>query len=736
MSQSDGTTSLTAALHANRGMIFPIACVGLLLVLLVPLPAAVLDLLLVLNLTLSIIILVTTIYVSSPREFAVFPSLLLAITLFRLVLNVATTRLILGGDGSEDSAGQVVQTFSHFVTSGSVAVGAILFLIIFVIQFVVITKGGSRISEVAARFVLDALPGKQMAIDADLNAGVITRQEAHERRDAIAREADFYSAMDGAGKFVRGDAIAGVVITFVNILGGVYVGMSVHNIPWSQCLEAYTKLTIGDGLISQVPAFIVSLGAGLIVTRSSSAGSDLGEDVIGQVLGKPKALIVAAGFLAVLALMGMPPMPLIVVGGGCAALAYVLTRRKPDAAVIASTPAAEPLERPAVERLLDLDVLELEIGPGLVKLADPRHGGELLQGVAGVREQIALELGVIVPAVGIRDSDRLGVNDYAIRLRGQTIARGVVYPDQFLAIDNGEATGAIPHGEETAEPARHRLAYWITESQQEEAAQLGYIIVESPVVLVSHLTEVLRTHAHELLTRQAVRSLLENLKSRAGAVVEEVVPNQIKPGELQRVLQNLLRERVPIRDLETILETVGDCAGRTHDTELLAEHARVALGRTICRQYVDEHDRLRCLMLEPELEELIAGHVEQSEAAAAHGGAHGAHGNGHAYDGAINTMPPATAQRIGQELADAAMQYSRGGVPPVVICAPVVRSTVRKLIEPTAAHVAVLSLAEVVCDVTPEVVGVVGDMTGERAVEDSGDDGDLAVEDGYESSNV
>jgi flagellar biosynthesis protein FlhA len=335
------------------------------------------------------------------------------------------------------------------------------------------------------------------------------------------------------------------------------------------------------------------------------------------------------------------------------------------------------------------------------------------------------------------------VNDYAIRLRGQTIARGVAYPDQFLAIDNGEATGAIPHGEETAEPARHRLAYWITESQQEDAAQLGYVIVEAPVVLVSHLTEVLRTHAHELLTRQAVRSLLENLKSRAGAVVEEVVPNQIKPGELQRVLQNLLRERVPIRDLETILETVGDCAGRTHDTELLSEHARVALGRTICRQYVDEHDRLRCLMLEPELEELIAGHVEQSEASSTHGGAHGAHGTGHGashagggYGGAINTMPPATAQRIGQELADAAMQYSRGGVPPVVLCAPVVRSTVRKLIEPAAAHVAVLSLAEVVGDVTPEVVGVVGDMTGERDVEDPGSDGDLPVEDGYESSNV
>ena len=727
MATAQGTTSLSSSLHANRGMIFPLSCVALLLVLLVPLPTQVLDLLLMLNLTLSVIILVTTIYVATPREFAVFPSLLLAITLFRLVLNVATTRLILSGSGTDESAGQVVRTFSDFVTSGSVAVGAILFLIIFVIQFVVITRGGGRISEVAARFVLDAMPGKQMAIDADLNAGVITRQEAHERREAVAREADFYSAMDGAGKFVRGDAIAGVIITFVNILGGMYVGMFEHGMRWSECLGVYTKLTIGDGLVSQVPAFIVALGAGLIVTRSSSAGSDLGEDVIAQILAKPKALLVAACFLAVLAVMGMPWQPLLIIGGGCAGLAWVLTRHERQATDEIVEERAEPSEQPTVERLLDLDVLELELGPGLVKLADTQRGGDLLHRVAGVREQIALDLGLIVPSVGIRDSDRLGVNDYAIRLRGQSIARGVAYPDQFLAIDNGDATGTIAHGNETAEPARHRLAYWITESQQEEAERLGYVILEAPAVMVSHLTEVLRTHAHELLTRQAVRSLLDNLKTRAAAVVEEVVPNQIKPGELQRVLQNLLRERVPIRDLETILETVGDYAGRTHDTDLLSEYARMALGRTICRQYVDEHDRLPCLMLEAGLEELIAGHVEQSDPGAGHAPGHG---------GVINTMPPATAQRIGQELGDAAAQFARGGVPPVVLCAPVVRPAVGKLLEPLAPHVAVLSLAEVVGDVTPQVVGVVGDANGEHVVGDHGDNGDQAVEDGYESSNV
>ena len=451
-------------------------------------------------------------------------------------------------------------------------------------------------------------------------------------------------------------------------------------------------------------------------------------------LAKPKALLVAACFLAVLAAMGMPWQPLLIIGGGCAALAWVLTRHDSQAIDEIAQERAEPVEQPTVERLLDLDVLELELGPGLVKLADAQRGGDLLHRVAGVREQIALELGLIVPAVGIRDSDRLGVNDYAIRLRGQGIARGVAYPDQFLAIDNGDATGTIAHGDETAEPARHRLAYWITESQQEEAERLGYLIIESPAVIVSHLTEVLRTHAHELLTRQAVRSLLDNLKTRAAAVVEEVVPNQIKPGELKRVLQNLLRERVPIRDLETVLETVGDYAGRTRDTDLLSEYARVALGRTICRQYVDEHDRLPCLMLEAGLEELIAGHVEQSDSGVGHAPGH---------DGAINTMPPATAQRIAHELCDAAAQFARGGVPPVVLCAPVVRAAVRKLLEPLAPHVAVLSLAEVVGDVTPQVVGVVGDANGGDAngrdangEQIVGDHGDQAVEDGYESSNV
>ena len=477
------TTSAFDRLRAHRGMIFPVACVSLLLVLLIPLPTAVLDFLLVLNLTLSVVILVTTIYVQSPREFQVFPSLLLAITLFRLVLNVATTRLILSGDGTESSAGEVVRTFSHFVTSGSVTVGAIIFLIIFVIQFVVISKGGSRISEVAARFELDALPGKQMAIDADVNAGLITQQQAQERRKEVAQQADFYAAMEGAGKFVRGDAIAGVIITLINIIGGLYVGMWSRGLPLSDSLPLYTTLTIGDGLVSQIPAFIVALGAGLIVTRQSG-DSDLGEDVIAQMLAKPQALLVAAVFLAILATMGMPLIPLIILGTCCVGLAYVL--RTPPVAAAKADDVIVPAKKETkeVERLLDLDVLELAIGHGLAKLAND----ELLDRVVAVREQIAVELGILVPAITVRDSEKLGVNDYSIAIRGQLVARGVAYPDQFLAIDTGEAAGPIQHGEETADPARHRLAYWITESQRDDAELLGYVVLESPAVMLSHVT--------------------------------------------------------------------------------------------------------------------------------------------------------------------------------------------------------------------------------------------------------
>jgi flagellar biosynthesis protein FlhA len=700
MATAVATNPIIAKLQANRGMLFPLACVSLLLVILIPLPTQVLDFLLVINFTLSVVVLVTTIYVKSPLEFAVFPSLLLAITLFRLVLEVATTRLILtAGDRFSDpnmaihGAGEVVNTFASFVAAGSLAVGIIIFIIIFVIQFVVITKGATRISEVAARFTLDAMPGKQMAIDADLNAGNITEPQARKRREDIAQEADFYGAMDGASKFVRGDAIAGLVITFVNILGGLYVGMVEHGWDLFPTLKLYTQLTIGDGLVSQIPAFIISLGAGLIVTRTSSR-KDLGDEMLMQVFTNPKSLIVAAAFLGLMSTTGLPKIPMFILGSCCASLAWVMTRgqertaRAAAAAVERDKIAKKEPEK--VEKLLDLDAMELEVGYGLVKLVDTTKGGDLLDRISLIRRQIAVDLGIIVPPIRIRDNMQLGANDYAVKIKGQVVGRGVTYPEQFLAMDNGATTGPIANAEKTTEPAFGLPAYWITEPQRAQAELLNYTVVEATAVLATHLTEVIKSHAYELLTRQEVKNLIENLKARVPALIEEVIPTQVKPGELQKVMQNLLRERVPVRDLETILETLGDYSSRTKDLEVLTEYVRNALSRSICKQYVDERDRLWCVTLDPTLEDLINGHIERSER------------------GATNTMPPQTAQQIVKQISEKAVELTQTGRSAVVLCSPQVRSALRRMIESALPHVAVLAYNEVAAEVSVEAVGMVG----------------------------
>jgi len=681
-------------------MAFPLAFICLLLVILVPLPTQILDFLLVINITISVIILVTTIYVKSPLEFSVFPSLLLAVTLFRLVLNVATTRLILtAGDRAATpeqavyAAGDVVNSFSSFVTGGSLVVGVIIFVIIFVIQFIVITKGGSRISEVAARFTLDAMPGKQMAIDADLNAGAINEAEARKRREEISQEADFYGAMDGASKFVRGDAIAAVIITIINILGGLYVGMFEHGWPLMKCMELYTKLTIGDGLVSQIPAFIVSLAAGLIVTRTSSK-SDLGDELIGQVLAKPRALVIAGAFLVILAMTGLPKPPLLILGACCGGLAFVLTRneiRATEAAVKKTAADKTAKKEPEkVEKLLDLDTMELEVGYGLVRLVDTARGGDLLDRISMIRRQIAMDLGIIVPPVRIRDNMQVGANDYLIKIKGQTVARGETFPEQYLAMDNGATSGPIPGATVTKEPAFGLDAYWITEPQRNQAELLNYTVVEATAVLATHITEVIKRHAHELLTRQEVKNLVDNLKARVPALVEEVIPTQVKPGELQRVCQNLLRERVPVRDMETILETLGDFSQRTKDLEILTEYVRNALARSICKQYVDEHDKLWCVTLDPSLEDLISGHLERNER------------------GVTNTMPPQTQQQIVQQVAARVAELTQTGRSAVVLCSPHIRAALRKMIEGSLPHVAVLAFNEVVPDVSVEAIGLVG----------------------------
>ena len=693
---------LVIKLAANRDLLFPVAFIGLIAVILVPLPPFVLDLLLVVNITLSIIILSTTIYVKSPLEFAVLPSLLLAITLFRLVLNVATTRLILtAGDRTKDpkeamhAAGEVVMAFSSFVTGGSLIVGIIIFIIIFVIQFVVITKGATRISEVAARFTLDAMPGKQMAIDADLGSGNITEPEARKRRAEVSQEADFYGAMDGASKFVRGDAVAAIVITFINILGGFYVGMVDHGWPWREVLKLYTILTIGDGLVSQIPAFIVSLGAGLIVTRSSSRG-ELGNEVATQIFAKPEALVIACAFLLLMSITGLPMTPLMIMGAACGGLAFLVKRNNVakvavQAKVEADKTAATAKEPEKVEKLLDVDTMALELGYGLVKLVDPKRGGNLTEHISSLRRRLAMELGIIVPPIRIRDDINLGVNDYLIKIRGQTVARGVTYPEQFMAMDSGAATAPIEGGEQTVEPAFGLPAYWITESQKGDAELMNYTVVEASAVLATHLTEVIRQHAHELLSRQEVKNLLDNLKQKSPAVVEEVVPTLVKPGEVQKVLQNLLRERVPVRDLETILETLGDYSGRTKDLDVWTEYVRNSLARTICKQYLDADEKMWCVTLDPALEELISGHVQRSEAG-----------------GTTNTMPPRTQQQVVERIAAKVNEVAGLGKTAVVLCSPHIRSAVRRMIEGPLASTPVLGLNEIVPEVNAEAVALVG----------------------------
>ncbi len=699
MASAIATNPLFLKLQANRGMLFPLALIFLLVVILVPLPTAILDLLLIINITLSVLVLVTTIYVQNPLEFAVFPSLLLAVTLFRLVLNVATTRLILtAGDGgltpdqALHSAGEVVMTFAEFVSRGSLAVGIIIFIIIFVIQFIVITKGGGRISEVAARFTLDAMPGKQMAIDADLNAGIINESQARQRREEVGRQADFYGAMDGASKFVRGDAIAAIVITAVNILGGIYVGMVEHGYPLMETLRLYTKLTIGDGLVSQLPAFIVSLAAGLIVTRNSSK-LNLGDEMLGQILAKPKPLIIAAGFLMFMTFTGLPKIPLAIMGSCCGGLAFVLTKNEQTAVKAAQVKDREKLAKKdpeKVEKLLDLDTMELEVGYGLVKLVDVTKGGDLLDRIQLIRRQIAVDLGIIVPPIRIRDNMQLAANDYIVKIKGQAVGRGETYPEQFLAMDNGATSGPIPGGTITTEPAFGLPAYWITEPQRQQAELLNYTVVESTAVLATHLTELIKSHGHELLTRQEVKNLVDNLKTRLPALIEEVIPTQIKPGELQKVMQNLLRERIPVRDLESIIETLGDFSQRTKDLDVLTEYVRNALSRTICKQYVDERDKLWVLTLDPALEDLINGHLERSDR------------------GVTNTMPPQTSQQIVKQITAKAQELTGVGKTAVILCSPQVRAALRRMIEGPIGHVAVLAFNEVPSDVQVEAVALVG----------------------------
>jgi len=679
----------------------PVALIALLGVIIVPLPPMAMDLLIAANISLSAVILLTTVFIQTPLDFSVFPSLLLATTLFRLVLNVASTRLILSAEATSPTdvtgvAGQVIEAFSGFVASGNVIVGLIIFCILIIVQFVVITKGATRISEVAARFTLDGMPGKQMAIDADLNAGVIDEHEARTRRDSITREADFFGAMDGASKFVRGDAIAGVIITLINIVGGFAIGVWMKGWPVGETMEAFTKLTIGDGLVSQIPAFIISIGAGLVVTRSSSK-TDFGSELTGQLSNRPVALYITAGFLFLLSFTGLPLLPLWMLAAIMATTASILLARTraQTQAQVAHDHAEQNKEQgpPPVEKLLSVDTMELEVGYGLVRLVDKGQGGDLLDRISMIRRQLAVELGLIVPPVRIRDNMQVQPHEYRIRIRGNSVAAGFVHPGQYLAMDSGIATGRVD-GQKTTEPAFGLDAWWIDEAQRQRAESLNYTVVDASSVLATHLTEVIKTHADELLTREETNQLVDQLKEKSPKLVEEVIPEQLKPGELQKILQNLLRERVPVRDMETIVETLSDWVQRTRDMDVLTEYVRNALRRTICSQYVETDpqsgaSRLYCVTLDPQLEDMINGYIER--------------GSG----GTTMTMPPNVANRITGAIIEQMQALINGGHHPLVLTSPQVRAQVRQLLESHLPNVAVLGYNEVSKGVEVESMGLV-----------------------------
>ena len=639
----------------NQDIALAVCVVGILLVLIIPIPTALLDILLTINISLSVVVLLTTLYLLRPVDFAVFPSLLLMLTLFRLSLNVASTRLIL----SQANAGMVIQAFGTFVTRGNLFVGVVIFVILVVIQFVVITRGATRISEVAARFTLDAMPGKQMGVDSDLNAGLITEEQARQRRRDIEREADFYGAMDGATKFVRGDAIAGVVITLVNIIFGLIIGVAMMGMSMADAAATYTRLTIGDGLVSQIPALVVSTAAGLIVTRTVSE-ENLGADFGAQLTRYPRALSVGAVMLALFGIVpGMPTGPFLAVAGLLALITYAAqrTRTRIDAETRAQEVAQEAAEeRPAArtEDLLAVDPLKIELGYGLILLADARQGGDLLTRIQVIRQQIAAKMGFIVPVIRIVDNMRLRPNGYCVKLRESVIASYELLPDHFLAMNPGLVEEEI-EGIPTQEPAFGLQAVWVSRENRDRAERLGYTIVEPSAVLATHLTELIYAHADELLGREDVQNLLNNLKEKAPTVVNELVPNILTYGEVQKVLHILLRERVSIRNLETICEVLCDYGARTKDTEVLAEYCRHALGREICAGYADERNVLRVVTLAPELEQEILNAISQSET------------------GEYIPVPPARADAIAERAAQAVQPLVLEGQEPVILCSAPVR---------------------------------------------------------------
>ncbi|MBB6175779.1 MULTISPECIES: flagellar biosynthesis protein FlhA [Anoxybacillus] len=657
--------------------------------LIIPLPSWLLSVLIIMNISLALLVLLTSMNMREPLQFSIFPSLLLLLTLFRLGLNVSTTRSIL----SKGEAGGVVETFGTFVIGGNVVVGFVVFLILIIIQFVVITKGAERVSEVAARFTLDAMPGKQMSIDADLNAGIISEQQARERREKVAQEADFYGAMDGASKFVKGDAIAGIIIVLINMLFGIVIGMVQQGMDIGEAARRYTLLTVGDGIVSQIPALLISTATGIVVTRAAS-DDNLGADIMRQLFAYPKMLYVTAGTIFLLGLLTpiydlltMPIAALLAFG------AYQLTKQ---AHVSETTPEEteeeiemDQMKSPeSVVSLLSVDPIEFEFGYGLIPLADANQGGDLLDRIVMIRRQLALELGIVIPVVRIRDNIQLQPNEYRLKIKGNEVARGELLLDHYLAMSPGIEDDSI-EGIDTVEPAFGLPAKWISEEMKERAEMFGYTVVDPPSVVSTHITELLKAHAHELLGRQETKQLIDHVKESYPILVEEVTPNPLSVGDIQKVLANLLREKVSIRNLPVIFETLADFARMTTDPDLLTEYVRQALARQITSQYVVEGQPLRVITLSGKVEKMIAEGVQQTE-----------HGNYLALD-------PVVSQAIIEAIAMQIEQFPFQDQSPILLCSPAVRMYVRQLTERYFRHVPVLSYNELEANVEVQSVGVV-----------------------------
>ncbi len=653
-----------------------------------PLPTWLLSLLIVFNISLALVVVLVAMYNEEPLQFSIFPALLLIMTLFRLALNVSSTRLIL----LEGDAGEVIEQFGNFVVGGNPIVGLIVFLILVIVQFIVITKGSERVAEVAARFTLDAMPGKQMAIDADLNAGLINDIEARQRRIDIQRQADFYGAMDGATKFVKGDAIAGIVITLINITGGIIIGTFQLNLgSIGEVAVRFTLLTVGDGLVSQIPALLLSTATGIIVTKTAS-DANLGSDLVSQIFANPKVLTITGFFLVALAAVpGLPFLPFATIGGFLIYIAYVMrktVRESIDKDEVDEIEAeVEEIKKSEnVYNLLNVDTLELELGYGLISLVDANQGGDLLDGVILIRRQIAIELGIVVPPVRIRDNMQLEPNKYLIKLKGVVMAEGKLLLNRLLAMNPGEELQLA--GIETLEPAFGLPALWIEEKDREEAEIAGCTVVDPPSVLSTHLTEFIKNHATEIISRQDVQNIINHVKETSPSVVDEVVPRLLSLSEVHRITVNLLSERVPVRDMVTIFEAIGDYSGVTKDLDILTEYVRQSISRQIINAYI-ENNILNVITLSPETEKIIRNSVQETDG------------------GNYLALEPRQAQAVANELTSIIEKNAIMGLQPAVLTPPIIRLYFRRLIERNFPSIPVLSYNEIPQNINIEVVGTV-----------------------------